>query len=131
MRNLVSTALVLMAVAAGAAQAGERIVLEKNHTKRVNLKAPAGSVIVGNPAVADVSVVDSRTLYIVGKGFGRGAVSVTDRAGRTLWDGDISVGTPTEGGVTVYKGVKASTVICANICYEQNEGLVSSSAPAP
>ncbi|WP_140986520.1 pilus assembly protein N-terminal domain-containing protein [Asticcacaulis tiandongensis] len=129
MRKLIATgaAIVTMAavMAAGAAVAGQRVVIEKNHTQRVSLSASAGSVIVGNPAIADVTVVDSRTIYIVGKDYGRSAVTVTDRSGRTIWDGDISVGTPVKGGVTVYKGLKATTVICANICYEQNEGQIS------
>lgn len=129
MRKLIATGGVMLGVAgvmaAGSAMAAQRLVIEKNHTQRVNLSTSAGSVIVGNAAIADVTVVDSRTLYIVGKGYGRSAISVTDRSGRTIWDGDISVGTPVSGGVTVYKGLKATTVICANVCYEQNEGQIN------
>ncbi|MFT4089217.1 MAG: pilus assembly protein N-terminal domain-containing protein [Asticcacaulis sp.] len=125
MRKLILTGAAIVMMAAGAASAGQRVVIEKNHTQRVSLNAPAGSVIVGNPAIADVTVVDSRTIYIVGKDYGRSAITITDRSGRTIWDGDISVGTPIKGGVTVYKGVKASTVICANVCYEQTEGQFS------
>ncbi|ESQ78619.1 hypothetical protein AEYBE204_13795 [Asticcacaulis sp. YBE204] len=124
---------------AGAAQAGQKLVVEKNHTARVALSAPAGSVIVGNPAIADVSVVDSRTIYIVGRGFGRSSVTVTDAAGRTIWDGDVMVGSPASGGVTVYKGLKATNLVCSRVCVEQGEASnggtqldpMAQSAPAP
>lgn len=114
----------------GSAQAASRIVVEKNHSQRVVLPASAGSVIVGNPDVADVTVVDSRTIYIVGRGFGRSSVSITDSAGRSIFDADVMVGTPVEGGVTVYKGLKASTLICARTCIEQTDGMQSSDTSA-
>lgn len=115
-------------LSAGAADAASKIVVEKNHSTRVVLPASAGSVIVGNPDVADVTVVDSRTIYIIGRGFGRSSVSVTDSAGRNIFDADVMVGTPVEGGVTVYKGLKASTLICGRTCIEQTDGMQSSGA---
>ncbi|MFN3805608.1 pilus assembly protein N-terminal domain-containing protein [Asticcacaulis sp.] len=118
---------------AGAAEAASKIVIEKNHSARIVLPASAGSVVVGNPDIADVTVVDSRTLYIIGRGFGRSSVSVTDGAGRNIFDADVMVGTPVEGGVTVYKGLKSTTLICGRTCIEQTDGMQTSpsSAPAP
>ncbi|MDC7693209.1 pilus assembly protein N-terminal domain-containing protein [Asticcacaulis sp. DXS10W] len=119
--------LFLMALwSSGAAEAASRIVIEKNHSARVVLPASAGSVVVGNPDIADVTVVDSRTLYIIGRGFGRSSVSVTDGAGRNIFDADVMVGTPVEGGVTVFKGLKSTTLICGRTCIEQTEGMQSS-----
>jgi len=113
--------LVLLAgVASAPAMAGQKIVVEKNHSTRVTLSSAAGSVIVGNPAIADVTVVDSRTIYIVGRGFGRSSVTVTDALGRTIFDGDVVVGNSVSGGITVYKGLKASTLVCAQTCTEQS-----------
>lgn len=108
------TALALMS--AGTAQAGQRLTLEKNHTLRVALRAAAGSVIVGNPDIADVSIVDSHTLYIIGKGSGSSAVTVTDGAGRPLFDGEIVVTAAQQGAITVYKGLTPTSVVCAEIC---------------
>ena len=59
---------------------------------RVALPASAGSVIVANPAsIADVNVVDSHTIYVIGRGFGSSAVTILDRAGRPIFDGQILV----------------------------------------
>ncbi|WP_343685402.1 pilus assembly protein N-terminal domain-containing protein [Asticcacaulis sp.] len=124
--------LALMALlSAGAAEAASKIVIEKNHSARVVLPASAVSVVVGNPDIADVTVVDSRTLYIIGRGFGRSSVSVTDAAGRNIFDADVMVGTPVEGGVTVYKGLKSTTLICGRTCIEQTDGMQTSPSSAP
>lgn len=126
----------LLMASTGAAFAGQKLVVEKNHTARVALSAPAGSVIVGNPAIADVSVVDSRTIYIIGKGYGRSAVTITDRNGRAIWDGEVVVGSPASGSVTVYKGLQSSTMICSSVCVDQEKDVVNADTttvvtPAP
>ncbi len=108
--------LAMMAFSAVPALAGQKLIVEKNHTLRVALSGPAGSVIVGNPDIADVTVIDSRTVYVVGKGFGTSAVTITDRMGRSLFDGEIMVASGTQGGVTVYKGLTPSTMVCSNVC---------------
>ncbi|MFT3997204.1 MAG: pilus assembly protein N-terminal domain-containing protein [Asticcacaulis sp.] len=130
-RVMTGIAVAMGLLSASAALAGAKVVVEKNHSTRVTLSAPAGSVIVGNPAIADVTVVDSRTIYIVGRGFGRSSVTVTDSAGRTIFDGDVVVGTPVDGGITVYKGLKPSTLVCARTCTEQTDGEVTSTVSSP
>ena len=100
---------------AASAQAGG-LAIEKNHTLRVALPASAGAVIVGNPDIADVNIVDSRTIYIVGKNFGSSAVTVTGRDGKPLFDSEIIVGTQRSGAVVVYKGLTPTTLVCSSVC---------------
>ena len=126
---LMAATVSVMGLSAFAADAGQHVIVAKNHTLRVALSAPAGSVIVGNPDIADVSVVDSRTVYIVGKGFGSSGVSITGRDGRTLFDGQVTVTSAQVGAITVYKGLKPSTMVCSNICISDDTG-VNQSAPA-
>lgn len=109
--------LVLMAAPAFA---GQRLSVEKNHTMRVTLREPAGSVIVGNPEIADVNVVDSRTVYIMGKGFGSSSVVITSRDGRPLFDGEVAVTSARKGAITVYKGLKPSLMVCSTICIAED-----------
>ena len=112
---------------AASAQAGG-LAIEKNHTLRVALPASAGSVIVGNPDIADVNIVDSRTIYIVGKNFGSSAVTVTGRDGRPLFDSEIVVGSQRSGAVTVYKGLTPTTMVCSTVCTPADNATTS--APA-
>ena len=62
-------AAVVFSPAVGTAQSGS-LNVEIDQTQRVQLRGPAGSVIIGNPEIADVTVVDANTLYITGKGNG-------------------------------------------------------------
>lgn len=116
----------------GLAVAGQRVAVEKNHTLRVTLSASAGSVVVGNPDIADVTVIDSRTIYIVGKGFGSSAVNVTGRDGRSLFDGEVTVTAPQRGAITVYKGLTPSLLVCSNVCVAEDvTATTAAGAAAP
>ena len=64
---VMAAAAVVFSPAIGTAQSGS-LNVGIDQAQRVQLRGPAGSVIVGNPAIADVTVVDSNTLYITGKG---------------------------------------------------------------
>ena len=108
----------LLGLAAFSASAGQLIV-EKNHATRVSLSAAAGSVIVGNPDIADVNVVDSHTVYIMGKGFGNSTVTITGRDGRAIYDAEVVVTAAQKGAITVYKGLKPSLMVCSNICIDE------------
>lgn len=117
-----------MAVLAAPAFAADKIVVEKNHTHRIALSAPAGSVVVGNPDIADVTVVDSRTVFIVARGVGNSGITITDRSGRTLYNAEVTVTTASEGAITVYKGLKPSLMVCTNVCVSQ-EVTAETAAP--
>jgi Flp pilus assembly secretin CpaC len=136
-RHIVAAALIVaMGFSASAACAGQRLVVEKNHTVRVALSAPASSVIVGNPEIADVNVVDSHTVYILGKGFGNSSVTITGRDGRALFDGEVAVTAVRQGAITVYKGLKPSLMVCTNVCIAEdvnngNSGAGSGAVAAP
>jgi Flp pilus assembly secretin CpaC len=84
---------------------------------RIPLRAAAGSVIVGNPLIADVTVVDSNTLYITGKGYGITEIVAVDAIGRTVFQRQIVVseGTGT-GRVRVWRGGQATEMACGSSC---------------
>ena len=131
--NIKSTGIMaLMCILAGMASsaiAGQRLVVEKNHSTRISLRGAAGSVIVANPEIADVTVIDSRTVYIVGKGFGNSSVIITDQMGRPLFDGEIVVTASQKGAVTVYKGLKPSLMVCDTVC--TSEDVTGGNAATP
>lgn len=125
-------ALVLAAVfIASGASAAQRLVVEKNHSARISLSGAAGSVIVANPDIADVNVIDSRTVYIVGKGFGNSSVIITDQMGRPLFDGEVVVTASQKGAITVYKGLTPSLMVCSTICTSEEGGSSNAGATSP
>lgn len=135
---LVSTSLIL----AGSAQAKKPVakkilvqggapgvgsgpfIVQKDHSVRLSLNGTAGSIIIANPRIADVTVVDSRTVFIMGRGYGKTDITITDLSGRTLWQAEVSVLQNDPNAVTLYRGSRPARMVCAQTCVEQetNEG---------
>ncbi|HTM80583.1 pilus assembly protein N-terminal domain-containing protein [Asticcacaulis sp.] len=133
--NSKQTGIMVLALAATftafGASAAQRLVVEKNHSARISLSGAAGSVIVANPAIADVNVIDSRTVYIVGKGFGNSSVIITDQMGRPLFDGEVVVTASQKGAITVYKGLTPSLMVCSTICTSEEVGNSNAGNASP
>ena len=90
--------------------------VEIDHATRVQLRAPAGSVIVANPRIADVTVVDANTLFITGKGYGVTEVVAVDAAGRPLFQSQVVVSAGSAGSVRVWRGAQATEMACGTSC---------------
>ncbi|MBX9803840.1 MAG: pilus assembly protein N-terminal domain-containing protein [Caulobacteraceae bacterium] len=111
-----ASAAVLLTPVSGTAQTGS-LNIEIDQAQRVQLRGPAGSVIVGNPAIADVTVVDSNTLYITGKGYGVTEIVAVDTIGRTVFQSQVVVTDGTGAGrVRVWRGGQATEMACAASC---------------
>jgi Flp pilus assembly secretin CpaC len=110
------------------AQSG-RINVEIDQAQRVQLRGAAGSVIVGNPEIADVTVVDANTLYITGKGYGVTEVVAVDPIGRTVFQSQVVVTAGDGAGrVRMWRGAQATEMACATSCSPSVRGT---SGPAP
>ena len=110
------------------AQSG-RISVEIDQAQRVQLSGPAGSVIVGNPEIADVTVVDANTLYITGKGYGVTEVVAVDPIGRTVFQSQVVVTAGDGAGrVRVWRGAQSTEMACAASCSPSVRGT---SGPPP
>ena len=106
----------LLAAAAAGAQSA-RMNVEIDQAQRVQLRGAAGSVIVGNPQIADVTVVDANTLYITGKGYGVTEVVAVDAIGRTVFQSQVVVtGATGAGSVRIWRGAQATEMACASSC---------------
>lgn len=122
------TAAAVLAVPAVVVAQSASLNVEIDQARRVQLRGPAGSVIVGNPEIADVTVVDANTLYITGKGYGVTEVVAVDTVGRTVFQSQIVVTAGDGGGrVRVWRGATATEMACASSCSPSVRG---SSGPA-
>lgn len=108
-----------------------RISVEIDQAQRVQLSGPAGSVIVGNPEIADVTVVDANTLYITGKGYGVTEVVAVDQIGRTVFQSQVVVTAGDGAGrVRVWRGGQATEMACAASCSPSVRGTSGPAAAA-
>ena len=111
---LLSAALLLAPLAAQAQDGSLNVEIDRS--ARVQLRGAAASVIVGNSQIADVTVVDANTLFIVGKGYGVTEVVAVDGVGRTLFQREIVVTGGSTGSVRVWRGTQATEMTCAASC---------------
>lgn len=104
-------------------------------SQRISLRGAVSSVIVNNPQIADVTVVDANTLVVQGKGYGRTEIMAVDAIGRTLFQNQIIVSGGQAGSLRVWRGGQATEMACASTCspslrvYENGEA--ASSTPTP
>lgn len=109
---------VLIAASAASPAVGQSrgLDLEIDRAHRIQLRAAAASVIVANPDVADVTVVDASTLYVTGRGYGSTEVVVVDAIGRTLYQSVVTVNAPSAGHVRMWRGGSATEMTCGASC---------------
>ena len=131
-RLLTCALAALSATAAVAAGGGLTVALK--HSRRIMLSAPAANVVVGDPAIADVAMVDSRSVVVIGKGYGSTDVLVLDHAGHTLLDARVKVVAP-DDQVTIHRGLALSDLSCDPHCHPATGGATDAAgggaAPRP
>lgn len=126
-------AAALSAAIAGSALAAPApgvVVVPIDQSTRLSLAGSAYSVLVGSPAVADVTVIDSQTLYVSGRGYGTTDVEVLDRNGAVLYRGQIVVSAADVGRVSVYRGSARTDLACAPGCQVASRSPGGGSAPS-
>lgn len=109
-------ALAAPALTASALAQDRPLNVQIDQATRVQLRAPAGSVIVANPRIADVAVTDARTLFITGKSYGLTEIIAVDALGRPLFQRQVAVSPGETGSVRVWRGGEAVEVSCGVRC---------------
>ena len=113
---VITAVLALAGLPAQAQSPNGALNVEIDRSARVQLRSAAASVIVANPQIADVTVVDANTLFIVGKGYGVTEVVAVYGVGRTLFQREIVVTGGSTGSVRVWRGAQATEMTCGASC---------------
>ena len=103
MRRL-SLALAAALALTGVAAHAERLAVPTGEATRIILSGPVRDVVIGDPMIADVSVINERSLVIMGKRPGVTTVLAFDNAGRLLADRQVLVSENGGSVTTVYRG---------------------------
>ncbi len=94
----------------------EPISVMVDRAKVMRISRPADVVIVGNPAIADATIQDNKTLIITGRSFGSTNLIVLDSDGQAIADEVITVGASDDQVVTVYSLGARRTYSCTPNC---------------
>lgn len=98
----------------------EAIVVVVDRAKILRLTEPAGTIILGNPAIADATMSDDRTLVLTGKSYGTTNLVILDSNGEQIADETLLVRAPSDGMVVVYRGAQRQTMSCTPNCEKTN-----------
>jgi hypothetical protein len=92
----------------------EAVALALDEVHTLTFRTPVATVYVGNPAIADVTMIDSRHAFVQGKGFGRTNIVALNRDNVQVFNTHIAV-TGNDGGgtVTLNRGAQRVTLNCA------------------
>ncbi len=87
-----------------------------DRAKVIRLPEQTQTVVIGNPAVADIAIQKSGIVVVTGKSFGVTNVLALDNAGAQLVDAIVRVSAPTEATLTVQRGMDRQTYSCTPVC---------------
>jgi Flp pilus assembly secretin CpaC len=124
----------LGATVAGAQTAGSRptlLAVSSGQAAHITLSGPVRDIVVGDPLVADVSVVNERTLVVLGKKAGATTLLAFDARGQALADRQIVVSAIPDQVVVVQRGAKATVYACGNRCSSLTPDAPAADAPPP
>lgn len=92
------------------------VVVTIDEARLVRLDTDAAQLIIGNPAIADVTAQDARLLVVTGKSFGTTNLIALDREGREIVSVRLSVREGQQRQVTLYRGTARQSYHCAPDC---------------
>ncbi|MCM5554373.1 pilus assembly protein N-terminal domain-containing protein [Pleomorphomonas sp. NRK KF1] len=116
-RSALLAAVVIGTVGAPVASgAADMVKVELDQARIYRLAAPASTIVIGNPAIADATLQDAQTLIVTGRAYGQTNLIVLDEQGETITDVQLAVLAATENLVTVYKGAKRQSLSCLPDC---------------
>jgi hypothetical protein len=111
MRRALFAAALLAATPAFAA-GDVRLGLDEVHT--LTFKRPVATVYVGNPAIADITMIDARHAFVQGKGYGRTNFVALNQDGVQVFGTSITVTGASSGNTVVLnRGAQRITLNCA------------------
>jgi len=103
-----ASALVLVS---GTAVAGE-FRLAMDQVRVLTIRTPFKAVSVGNPLIADATVIDENHVFVVGKEFGTTNLLAVDDEGNLVAEELITVTTQQGAMVTLQRGPTWTTLTC-------------------
>jgi hypothetical protein len=100
---------------ARAVERGELSVVV-DRAKVIRLPERTQTVVLGNPAIADISVQKNGIGILTGKSYGVTNLIALDAGGRLLAESILSVAAPTDSVVVVQRGLDRQTYSCTPVC---------------
>ncbi len=91
------------------------IAVPIDEARVITFKQPVATVFIGNPTVADVTMIDSRHAYVLGKTFGATNLIGLNAEHTPVVNAQISVANRMVGSVTLNRGAETYNYSCTRL----------------
>jgi hypothetical protein len=113
--RITSTALALALLHTSASLAAQQLVVKTDQTQLISVSGSPGTVVIGNPSIADVTVHGNK-LFVHGRAYGTTNLIILDENGNQLSNLDITVMLGGENNLQIYKAGARYSYVCAPGC---------------
>jgi hypothetical protein len=113
--TLAAGVVAVMLGAAAAKAETQTIAVGVDQSQILQLPAMPGAIIIGNPAIADVSI-QGQKLFVHGRSFGQTNLTILDLQGNQMATFDLVGSLQQDSLVTLYRQTSRYTLSCANTC---------------
>lgn len=114
---IATLAITTMAMPVNATEtAEESIIVTVDRAKVFRISRAASTIIVGNPAIVDVTIEDEKTLVLTGRSFGVTNLIILDLEGNPVIDQTVIVRGHETNTVRIYRRSSRETMACAPVC---------------
>ena len=114
--RVLACAIAVGAAGAAAKENGREIMVELDYARVVKIPEGAHTLIIGNPLIADVTMLKSNQLMVItGKSFGTTNLIVLDTAGSQVGESMITV-VPANNNLVVMRGPHRESYSCHPDC---------------
>lgn len=93
-----------------------RIRVEYDQATAVRLDQPVKTIVLGNASIAEAILVNEKLIYVQGRLFGNTNLIALDANGKEILNALVTVGSPREAQVTLYRGNAQYTLACSPRC---------------
>lgn len=84
-----------------------------DQVRMISFDKPVATVFVGNPSLADVTLIDQKHAFVLGRTFGTTNVIALDSKGGEIADDEVVI-SGANAVVTLNRGAKQATFACAS-----------------
>ena len=106
--------LAIILLTAGAAQARSASVsVPLDEVRMLDFARPIATLYIGNPAIADVTMIDKRHGFVLGKAYGATNIVALDASGSEVSNRQVIVFGSASAVVTLQRGASRVTYSCA------------------
>jgi hypothetical protein len=113
--RITSTALALAFLHTSASLAAQELIIKTDQTQLISVSGTPGTVVIGNPSIADVTVHGSK-LFVHGRAFGSTNLIILDENGNQLSALEVTVMLGGENNLQIYKAGARFSYVCAPGC---------------